>query len=403
MRSGRSCRPWGCRLSSSPPEHGSCPVCGRRDLTPVLALAGVPVFCNVAWATREEALAAPRGDISLRFCGHCGMIHNAAFDPQLLRYSPGYENSLHFSPAFREFARALAERLMARYDVLGKRIVDIGCGKGEFLELLCSDATGNRGVGFDPSYAGQAREDGERLTFVRDYYSETHAATPADLICCRHVLEHLEAPRELLSTLAGTSAVVYFEVPDGDYMLREVAGWDVIYEHASYFTASALRYLFEDFGFEALDVGSSFGGQYLYLEAARAGNGRAPREPVGAVTQLGPLVDRFARLYAEKVEAWAGRLAELDAQGRRIAVWGAGSKGVTFLNVVPGAGGIDLVIDVNERKQGRFVPGTGHEIQGHEAVRDHAPDVVLVMNRLYVREIRRTLRRLDVRADVLRV
>jgi SAM-dependent methyltransferase len=357
----------------------------------------------VGWATREEALAAPRGDVSLRFCGRCGMIHNAAFDPEALRYSPGYENSLHFSPAFREFAHELAERLITRYDLRRNRIVDIGCGKGEFLELLCNDATGNLGVGFDPSYAGQAAEDGKRLTFVRDYYSEAYAATPADLICCRHVLEHLEAPRELLRTLAGTSAALYFEVPDGEYMLREVAGWDIIYEHASYFTAAALRYLFEDFGFEALDVGSSFGGQYLYLEAARAGNGRAHSDAAESVTQLAPLVDRFGRCYVEKVEAWAARLAELAARDRRVALWGAGSKGVTFLNVVPGADRIDLVVDVNERKHGRFVPGTGHEIRSQDAVRDHAPDVVLVMNRLYVSEIRRTLRRLNVSADVLPV
>jgi SAM-dependent methyltransferase len=387
----------------SPPERPDCPVCGGREPTPVLALASVPVFCNVTWTTREEALAAPCGDISLRFCGRCGMIYNAAFEPELVRYSPGYENSLHFSPAFRDFAGALARRLIERYDLRGKRIVDVGCGKGEFLQLLCDEATGNRGVGFDPSYAGQAREDGERLTFVREYYSDAHAATPADLICCRHVLEHLEQPRELLRTLARTSAVVYFEVPDGDYMLREVAGWDVIYEHASYFTASAVRHLFEDFGFETLDLGSSFGGQYLYLEAARARNGRARRRPAEAGARLAALVERFARRYAEKVERWAGRLAELDSQGRSVALWGAGSKGVTFLSIVPGASGVELVVDVNERKQGRFVPGTGHEIRAPDAVRDHPPDAVLVMNRLYVDEIRAMLRQLGVSADVVPV
>jgi SAM-dependent methyltransferase len=366
-------------------------------------VTGVPVFCNVLWPTGEEAVEAPRGDVSLRFCSGCGMVHNAAFDPELVRYNPGYDNSLHYSPAFREFAGGLARRLIARHDLLGKRIVDIGCGKGEFLTLLCQ-GTGNHGVGFDPSYDGRANGSGSgRVSFVREYYSEEHAArTPADFICCRHVLEHLDDPARLLRTLERTPATLYFEVPDGGYMLREAAIWDVIYEHASYFTAPALRRLFEGFGFETLDLDSAFGGQYLYIEAARKGRPARPLGDAGA-EELEPLAARFRRRFAEKVGSWEARLAELRAGGRRVALWGAGSKGVTFLNVVPGGDGVPLVVDLNDRKQGRFVPGTGQQIRPPAALRTDPPDVVLAMNPLYVEEIRATLRELDVSADVLPV
>jgi SAM-dependent methyltransferase len=385
-------------LISSAPDRRGCPVCGAGGLTPVVDVTAVPVFCNVLWATRDEALTAPRGDISLRFCERCGTIHNAAFDPELVRYSPDYENSLHASPAFREFARGLARRLVERYDLRGKDLVDIGCGKGEFLTLLC-EGTGNRGFGFDPSYGGQAA-GADGVTIVREHYSDAHTSTPADLITCRHVLEHLDDPRALLRTLRGSSATLYFEVPDGDYMLRETACWDVIYEHASYFTATGLRHLFEDFGFTTLDVGSSFGGQYLYLEAA-ARESASPSAPSGA--ELKPLAARFGRRYAEKVESWTERLRELDSEGRRVTLWGAGSKGVTFLNVVPGADRIERVIDLNQRKQGRFVPGTGHEILAPDAVRERPPDAVLAMNPLYVEEIGRALGDLGVDADVIAV
>lgn len=349
------------------------------------------------WATRDEAVAAPRGDISLRFCKRCGLLHNAAFDPESVPYSPAYENSLHASPVFREFARSLAERLVERYGLRGKDVVDIGCGKGEFLRLLCA-GTGNHGIGFDPSYDGQA-DDADGVEIVREHYSEEHAATPADLVTCRHVLEHLDDPRGLLRTLRSSSATLYFEVPDGDYMLRETACWDVIYEHVSYFTAAALRYLFEDLGFRTLDVGSSFGDQYLYLEAAAGGTG-AP-QPRGA--ELEPLATRFGRRHSEKIGRWSERLDALHSDGRRLALWGAGSKGVTFLNGVRGGDRVEQVVDLNERKQGRFVAGTGQQVLGPASLPSAPPDIVLAMNALYVDEIGRALADLGIDAEIAAV
>jgi SAM-dependent methyltransferase len=379
------------------PELSPCPVCGSTGGTPVLELGAVPVFCNVLWDTREQARAAARGDIALQFCGSCGMLHNGAFDDELVRYSPAYENSLHFSSVFRRFADELAKGLVERHDLHGKLIVDIGCGNGDFLRMLCG-ANGNRGLGFDPSYRGEANGSGT-ITIVPELFSAERAAEPADFICCRHVLEHLQEPRALLETLAGTPAALYFEVPDGEYMLREAAVWDVIYEHASYFTPAALARLFEDLGFGALDVGSTFGGQYLYIETSS----RTPANRRSSPAELSALVERFAKRGGERVATWSDRLRELHDAGRGVALWGAGSKGVTFLNIVSGGEEIELVIDLNERKHGRHVPGTGQTIQPPDALSRRSPEVVLAMNPLYVDEIRAALCKLGVNADVVAV
>ena len=361
----------------------TCPVCDA-PLRPFLELGAAPVYCNVLHPTAAAAVAAPTGAIELALCARCGLIRNVAFDPELVRYSPAYENSLHFSPAFNAWAEALARRLVERYDLHGKDVVDIGCGKGDFLALLC-DGNGNRGRGYDPSYEGELTHvNGAQLSFARELFTREHAREPADLIACRHVIEHLEAPRELLSALEGTAATLYFEMPDGGYLLRELAVWDVIYEHVSHFTAPALRRLFADHGFGAIEVGTAFGGQYLFIEAGR-GVAPAPTEPA---ERLPALADAFAGAYDAKVRAWTRRLTEYRRAGRSVALWGAGSKGVTFLNVVGGGEGIEHVIDVNDRKHGRHVPGTGQLVRGPDALGTLRPDVVLVMNRLYVDEIR---------------
>lgn len=80
----------------------------------------VPVYCNVLWPTRDEALHAPRGDIRLAFCKGCTHIFNIAFDPGRMEYTQEYENPLHFSPRFQEYAMSLAERLIKDYDLYDK-------------------------------------------------------------------------------------------------------------------------------------------------------------------------------------------------------------------------------------------------------------------------------------------
>jgi hypothetical protein len=112
-------------------------------------LERVPVHSVLLLPTREEAITYPRGDIRLGFCRACGFISNTAFDPSLHEYSERYEETQGYSPTFNAFARRLAEHLIERYDLHGKDIIEIGCGKGEFITLLC-DLGGNRGIGIDP-------------------------------------------------------------------------------------------------------------------------------------------------------------------------------------------------------------------------------------------------------------
>ena len=84
-----------------------------------------------------------------------------------------------------------------------------------------------------------------------------------------------------------------------------------------------------------------------------------------------------------------------------MALWGAGSKGVTFLNLLDPGPGVRFVVDINPRKQGRFVPVTGHEILPPESLKTDPPDIVLVANPLYKTESQAALNELGVKAEVV--
>jgi SAM-dependent methyltransferase len=399
-------------LPSHPPvpdEH-ACLSCGSTDVEFFHQEAGVPVNSCLLLASEAEARAFPRGAIRLGFCHACGFIANTAFDQALAEYSTRYEETQGFSPRFQQFADDLAHRLVDRFDLHDRDILEIGCGKGEFLLRVC-ELGDNRGVGVDPSVVldrvrGPAAD---RVSFIADLYRKQHADLPADFVMCRHTLEHISDVAgfmELLrANLAGREATtVFFELPDVLRVLREVAFWDIYYEHCSYFTVGSLVRLFERNGFTVLDASLDYDDQYILLEA-RTDGGLKERSPlaVDQVEDVAAAVDEFRRRHQAQLASWDARLAGLSASGRRAVVWGAGSKGVAFLCALPAAERIEVAVDINPYKHGMFMAATGQRIVPPAFLADYRPDVVIVMNPIYRDEIRAELDRLRVEADVVAV
>ena len=166
-------------------------------------------------------------------------MSNVAFDPKLTEYSGRYEETQGFSETFNVFHESLAEELIQRHNLRGKDILEIGCGKGEFLTLL-SGLGDNRGLGFDPSYIDE-RDPGaspEGVVFRKEFFSAEHAHLGADLICCKMTLEHIHEPQALLSAVSRSAAhrgrtIVFFQVPDVTRILKDCAFEDIYYEHCS--------------------------------------------------------------------------------------------------------------------------------------------------------------------------
>ncbi len=394
-------------IETNDARAATCPACDHPSMSVFFEIEAAPVLCNVLWSTRAEALEAARAPIRLGYCEACEFVYNLAFDPSVVEYSVGYENSLHCSPHFQHYAFELVDELIERYGLRNKDIVEIGCGQGEFLNLLCRRGR-NRGVGFDPSFHEQPGvELAVDVSIKRAHFTENQARRSADLICCRHVLEHIARPLEMLSEVRrsvddNVNALVFFEVPNGLWTLEELGIWDIIYEHCSYFVPVSLRRLFERAGFEVLNARARYGGQFITIEA-RPSIGRPHHHKVAECgTTISNAVDSFAGVYERMVSAWQSRLRSLAARGERVAVWGAGSKGVSFLNVMQVSyDEVPIVVDLNPQKHLKYVAGTGQKVIAPDTLMDHRPTSIIVMNPLYRDEIRRTLGELGIEAQLL--
>lgn len=380
-----------------------CPICNSQKPWIFIDIDQMPVYCNRLYTNFESAVNTARGNIRLAFCDQCGHIFNAAFDPARMEYGQDYENSLHFSPRFQAYADSLAGQLIDRYDLHHKKIIEIGSGQGDFLSLLCMLGD-NHGIGFDPSYNGlKNASNGSAIEYIQDYYSAKYADLQADLICCRQTLEHLYKPVEFIAGLRQSidkhpDTILFFEVPNANFLLHGLSIWDVIYEHYSIFSRQSLNYLFKNNGFHTLRLEDAFEGQYLTIDAAaNAGNFLIN-------TDIQPLradVENFKKNFDQKVSYWKKRLSQIEAEGKCAVVWGAGSKGVTFLNVLNQSTAIRNVVDINPRKKNMYVAGSGHQIISPADLQSLHPDVVLVMNPIYLGEIRQELSELGIGPEMV--
>jgi len=387
----------------------ACPVCAGTAVLDVLFIPQVPVYCNVLWEDRKSAVSAASGDLALGFCTDCGHLFNAAFDPRLTEYTSAYDNSLHYSSRFNRYAEDLAAQLIRRHTLRGKRVVEIGCGKGDFLRLLCADGS-NRGFGFDRSFEPErlGTSGEEHVTFYQAFYdAEAALGCAPDFVCCRHVLEHVDRPTAFLLMLRETigqreDVSVYCEVPNVLFTLKDNGIWDLIYEHCGYFSLSSLIRAFTDSGFDVTAADESFGGQFIWVEAKPAKRqGRSAALASQSATEIRSYADSFADKYRATVDSWRWKLAEADRQGRRIVIWGAGSKGVSFLNVAASGAAVAYVVDVNPHKQGRFVAGTGQQVIAPGALRDIGASEVIVMNPMYLDEVASAVRSMGLEIPVL--
>lgn len=329
----------------------------------------LPVFQNRMFQSAKAAQVCTRGDVTLVQDRNTGLIYNRSFRPELMQYDADYQNEQALSTTFRAHLRDVAGIIRQHFD--GQALIEVGCGKGHFLEQLQSD--GFRITGLDPTY------EGSNPAVVREYFT-ADSGLRAEGIVLRHVLEHVQDPVEFLKNIRdanGGGGRIYIEVPCFDWISTHRAWFDIFYEHVNYFRLADFRGLFGS----VLDAGRLFGDQYLYVVADLA----TLRTPTSTDAKPFP----FPRDFLGSIRSHAERLRGRSSD--EAAIWGGASKGVIFALLMQRSGAsIETVIDINPAKHGKYLPATGLRVYGpDEGLRRLKPGAdIIVMNGNYLEEIK---------------
>jgi len=399
------------RLKQSTTTKRACPGCLATGAIGFYHLSDQPVHVGVTYASQAEARCATIGEIDLCYCSGCRLIFNAAFDASKLDYTPGYDASLTSSDQFIRFLDSIIDRLIDRYRLGGKTVLEVGCGAGHFLRRLCQRA-GCHGIGIDPALPRESIEQvgDHTIRWIRSRFGPEHADLPCDLLCGLDMFEHLPEPYAFLRSLRAVlpragGTPVYFESPNRDHVFDAGSGWSVYYEQCAHYDVPTIHGLFARSGFEVVHVAPcERNTQCLSIEAVAK-----PVDPSHMIrtSESAGVVPRhlatFGVTQQQRVRHWQHRLADWSAAGKDVVLWGSGGKGINFLNTVPGAERIGRVVDVNPARQGRYLPRAGQRIIAPVELIDAPPSVVLISNRLWHDEIAGTIAELTLDCELFDV
>ena len=343
----------------------NCPLTGSSNTQIIYEQKSVPLIQNKVYPSVETAKNAPCADVVIAQSLDNGFVFSAEFSDSIIDYDMHYQNEQSNSAYFRKHLDHVIS-IMKQNKALDGKVVEIGCGKAFFMDMLLEQ--GVDVTGFDPTYEGDSPK------VVKDFFSEKYSDVGAEFIILRHTLEHISQPFHFIKTIAAANnfkGKVYIEVPTFEWIMEHNATEDIFYEHCNYFTLSTLQMFFKK------SVGGHFfNGQYIYV-----------------IADLADVHDEIAKRdiipYQVKFEQRLKQYHEMINGKSTVAIWGAGAKGSTFLNLLDkDCKKVKCVIDINPKKQHQYLGGTGHFIITPDELKAHVIDQVVVMNINYIDEIK---------------
>ena len=367
----------------------SCPICNSVSLFTFFSRDNVPTNENLIFENYDDALNITRGNLTSTICKVCDFVFNQSFDFSLMNYGSNYENSQNSSVFFQNHISNLINDLIVKSQIRNSKILEIGCGNGYFLkQLVKNDSWKNFGIGYDPSYI-ESKKNSQNIRFEKSFFDDS-CKEDSDLIISRHVIEHIPEPIPFLKSIRKISkpqTKIFFETPTIEWILKNHVFWDFTYEHCSFFTKNSLTTAFQIAGFKVKSVKSVFNNQYLWLEAVPSISQNITTNP--SLQKHAKVFQSFVKNKEEKLKS---KFKKLMKNGN-IALWGAAGKGVCMANTIdPKHEFIECLIDLNPKKWGKFIPGTGHEIINSTEIEKRKIKTAIVMNPNYYNEIKKLIK-----------
>jgi hypothetical protein len=322
-------------------------------------MPGMPL--SVLNLPTKPDLAKTRFPFQICHCLACEHTFNGKYNSNLNQIFHGGCTMYNSGSDWLEHLEDVANLILREKVTEGAKLVEIGSGNGEFAALL----KGENYTAYEPSVDAEVCStivptvqryfDGQELVIVKP-----------DVLIMRHVLEHFSDPRAFLEELSSAAnsceqyLTIYIEVPNISPALESGRLEDWVYEHPQHFTRRSLHNLLEVSGWKCCQIDSLYNDEVLLATAYVATR--------SDTVDVSILQKSFCALYTT-----GGDLED------RLVFWGGAGKGANFINLMVGPmrEGV-VVVDSDDRKWGKYVPGTNYPIQSPEVLRESPPGDIIV-------------------------
>jgi hypothetical protein len=367
-------------------NNNKCIVCGSESITQIFSPSSkYPLARYGLTKTSSAALSCSKYEVDVHVCGRCGHFFNLSYKENSISYSDEtVQEGRPFSQSYNSYQKIKAEKIKTDFLKDNNVILEIGCGDGLFLSRF-SDET-NTLIGYEPSTESDL-VDRNNITLYQNYFVpdySLHNEMKPSFIIMRHVLEHVEDPLifiktfySMLSENNSDEKLLYIEVPSNNKTLNSKRFSDFYYDHVSYFTISSLSYLLTSVGFFIESISTDFDNEILSCIATIK------------------IPSRIKIDMDDSMEFWTNLIDSFYDKGKKVIFWGTAGTGTMFLNILKlYSEKYPYVIDSDERKQGKFVPGTGQLVVNPQFIKEYSPDVVIILSQLHSIEIKKTINEL---------
>ncbi len=325
-----------------------------------------------------SSLTEDRGiDLDIFQCAACGLVQTGGLP---VPYYREVVRAAAFSEDMKAFRRGQFADFARKYALRGRKAIEIGCGRGEYLALLQEAGMDAYGLEYAEDSVRHCLANGLRVErgFV-DSASRMLASAPFDAFFVLNFLEHWPDPSAGLRGIArnlGEDGIGLVEVPNFDMILRKRLFAEFISDHLCYFTRESLETTLRLNGFEVIETNEVWHGYILSTVVRR-------RRPC----DVAPFEAARQGLKNE-IEAYLSRHS-----ARGVAVWGAGHQALAAIALLGLGEKISYVVDSAPFKQDRFTPASHVPIRAPESLKSQPVGAVIVMAASYSEEVTRILRR----------
>jgi len=313
-------------------------------------------------------------DINIYECRHCGLLQASG------KPVPYYRDVIRATGVSDEMRRFRVQQFkgwVEENDLQGKKIIEIGCGKGEYMAFMEETQAQVTGLEHLEESVLQGNKDGHAILqgFVEDENIMIPGA-PYDAFYIMNFLEHIPNPGDFLVGIANNlaeNAVGLVEVPNINMILEQSLYSEFIQDHLSYFTSQTLRIMLELNGFEVLECDEIWYRYIISIKVRKRKNTNTHQFEESIRTMKDELDQYFSRMIKE---------------GKTIAGWGAGHQALANLSLLKLQDKIKYIIDSAEFKQNKFTPATHIPIVAPDVLSKGEVDAVLIMAAGYSDEIK---------------
>jgi 2-polyprenyl-3-methyl-5-hydroxy-6-metoxy-1,4-benzoquinol methylase len=354
-------------------DDKKCRACGNffTDKS-LLRLPGMPGAVQNLPADRDEAIMSGVV-LDVRQCSFCGLVQ-LSNDPV-----PYYKDVIRagsFSPSMRARQHNEFKIFIERFSLMGKNILEIGSGGGEYLSILNEFPVNAFGMEHNPDLNKIANEKGLKTfqAYPTDL-TEPLEGIMFDAVISINFLEHAPEPGAFLraaAKLLSENGVGMIGVPDFEFELQDNYLFSFMSDHLLYFSSDSLRNVLTLNGFHVLDV---FRNKKLNVVTAYFKK-REQWNLVGPMEEF----DNFNKAVNDYMDSILNK-------GGRIVLWGASHLAFSIVSASKTENKISYIVDSAPFKQGRFSPASGLEIFSPEHLLEDPVDTIIVMSPEYSEEI----------------